>query len=102
MKNFLLKLICISMPIIGCYIGYYLFNEYHTTLWYPIVTFFIGLSFALIFIIIGNWCHNITIGTYKRRLEKESINSSESSSKVKVLESKIEVLEKALENALKK
>ena len=45
---------------------------------------------------------NDRINTYKRELEKESITSSENSSKVKVLESKIEVLEKALENALKK
>ena len=44
----------------------------------------------------------MTINTYKRKLEKESVTSEESSAKVKVLESKIEVLEKALENALKK
>ena len=45
---------------------------------------------------------NDRINSYKRELEKESISSSESDAKVKVLESKIEVLEKALENALKK
>ena len=45
---------------------------------------------------------NDKITSYKRELEKESINADESSAKVKVLESKIEVLEKALENALKK
>ena len=45
---------------------------------------------------------NDRINSYKRELEKESINSTESSSRVKVLEAKIEVLEKALENALKK
>ncbi len=39
---------------------------------------------------------------YKRELEKSSINSDESDSKVKVLESKIEVLEKALKDALNK
>lgn len=39
---------------------------------------------------------------YKRELEKESIGSTESSSKIKVLESKIQVLEKALDEALKK
>ena len=37
---------------------------------------------------------------YKRELEKNSISSDESDSKVKVLESKIEVLEKALKNAI--
>ena len=44
---------------------------------------------------------NDKINSYKRELEKESIASSENSSRVKVLESKIEVLEKALETALK-
>lgn len=44
---------------------------------------------------------NTKLNSYKRELEKEAISSSENSSKVKVLESKIEVLEKALENALK-
>ena len=44
---------------------------------------------------------NDTLNTYKRELEKESVVSGENSSRVKVLESKIEVLEKALENALK-
>ena len=44
---------------------------------------------------------NTKLNSYKRELEKEAISSSENSSRVKVLESKIEVLEKALENALK-
>lgn len=39
---------------------------------------------------------------YKRELEKNSVSSDESDSKVKVLESKIEVLEKALKDALNK
>lgn len=39
---------------------------------------------------------------YKRELEKSSITSDESDSRVKVLESKIEVLEKALKDALNK
>ena len=45
---------------------------------------------------------NKKIDSYKRELEKESISSDESMAKVKVLESKIEVLEKALQNALQK
>ena len=44
---------------------------------------------------------NSKLNSYKRELEKEAISSSENSSRVKVLESKIEVLAKALENALK-
>ena len=41
-------------------------------------------------------------GAYERRLEKTSVSIEESSAKVKVLENKIQVLEKALEDALKK
>ncbi len=41
-------------------------------------------------------------GAYERRLEKTSVSNEESSAKVKVLENKIQVLEKALEDALKK
>ena len=39
---------------------------------------------------------------YKRQLEKTSVSSTENSSRVEVLEAKIKVLEKALEDALKK
>ncbi|MBE7703388.1 MAG: hypothetical protein E7Z89_04975 [Cyanobacteria bacterium SIG28] len=45
---------------------------------------------------------NDRITSYQRQLEKEAISSDENSAKVKVLEQKIEVLEKALENALNK
>lgn len=66
------------------------------------MTFVMGLSLALLFseFIINKI--NTTLSAYKRELEKESIDSTESSSKIKVLESKIAVLEKALEDALKK
>lgn len=40
------------------------------------------------------------IKAYQRQLEKESISSDDNSARVKVLEQKIEVLEKALESAL--
>ncbi len=43
-----------------------------------------------------------SLKVYKRELEKESISSTEASSQIKVLESKIEVLEKALQQALNK
>ena len=39
---------------------------------------------------------------YKRKLEKTSVNADSSDSRVAVLESKIEVLEKALQSALEK
>lgn len=39
---------------------------------------------------------------YQRKLEKTSVQSSEDTSKVEVLEAKIQVLEKALQSALEK
>ena len=41
-------------------------------------------------------------GAYERRLEKTAVSNDESNARVKVLENKIQVLEKALEDALKK
>lgn len=64
--------------------------------------FISGLLFGIFLMSIKLNVKNNKINSYKRELEKESITSSESTARVKVLESKIEVLEKALENALKK
>ena len=67
-----------------------------------ILAFFAGLILdSIIFIIIINK-KNQSLNAYKRQLEKGSVISDESSARVKVLEAKIEVLEKALENALNK
>lgn len=66
------------------------------------LVFFCGFLFGVFLMNLKLNVKNDRINTYKRELEKEAITSSENSSKVKVLESKIEVLEKALENALKK
>ena len=60
--------------------------------------FLLGILLMNIFVIVKNKKINI----YQRKLEKESISSDENLAKVKVLESKIQVLEKALENALNK
>ena len=64
--------------------------------------FLCGLTFGIFIMNIKINVKNKKINGYKRELEKESISSDENAAKVKVLESKIEVLEKALENALKK
>jgi len=60
--------------------------------------FIIGILFTLSYVL----DFSRKLKAYKRELEKSSINSDESDSKVKVLESKIEVLEKALKDALNK
>lgn len=62
--------------------------------------FFAGTLFGIVIMSFCLKSKNNYINSYKRELEKESIESTESSAKVKVLEQKIAVLEKALENAL--
>ena len=64
------------------------------------IFFILGLLLGILLMNIFVNVKNKKINSYKRQLEKESISSDESEAKVKVLESKIQVLEKALENAL--
>lgn len=65
-------------------------------------SFMSGALFGIFLMNIIVFSKNKKINSYARELEKESVISTESASRVKVLEAKIEVLEKALENALKK
>ena len=65
------------------------------------ITFILGIILGLLLMNIFVIVKNKKINAYKRQLEKESVSSDENAAKVKVLESKIQVLEKALENALK-
>ena len=66
------------------------------------ITFTFGFATSAI---IFNYINAKTTGSlniYKRELEKTSIDNTETNSKVKTLEAKIEVLEKALKKALEK
>jgi uncharacterized membrane protein YgaE (UPF0421/DUF939 family) len=65
-----------------------------------LITFFIGIFVGIFLMNIVVLVKNKKIGHYKRQLEKEALSSDENAAKVKVLESKIKVLEKALENSL--
>ena len=62
--------------------------------------FFAGKVFTTIIMFLMIYSKNQKISAYKRQVEKESVLSDESSARVRVLEQKIEVLEKALDNAL--
>jgi len=95
MKNLLLALIVVASGVAAWY-SYVNFNGE------PIFAaeFVCGLVFGIFIMNIFMNIKNRKLNKYKRALEKECVESSENSSKVKVLESKIQVLEKALENAL--
>ncbi|MDR1327676.1 MAG: hypothetical protein LBJ74_04640 [Heliobacteriaceae bacterium] len=65
---------------------------------YYIIAFLVGLGLGLIFY----FREKSKLSAYKRELEKTSVAASSGSSKVGVLEAKIQVLEKALQDALSK
>ena len=65
-----------------------------------VIAFLAGMTFDYFIMIFIMFAKNKKIGAYQRQLEKESVSSDENAAKVKVLEAKIQVLEKALENAL--
>lgn len=98
MKKIIFQLLLATGTIYGAIYSYMQFDAQ------PIfaVEFLCGLVLGIL--LMGIWVNvkNSKINKYKRALEKEAVSSSENSSKVKVLESKIEVLEKALEDALSK
>ena len=97
MKN--IFLIILSILTIVCAAYTFLNQTGHI----PMITMFLsGFALAIFLMTLKIYVKNKKLNSYKRELEKEAIASTESSSRVKVLESKIEVLEKALENALKK
>ena len=98
MKRLLLSFVLMILAIAAGYVSYKYLNGK-----YEILGVFLSGIFTGIFIMtLSLNSKNDKIKTYKRELEKEAISSDESIAKVKVLESKIQVLEKALENALNK
>ncbi len=69
---------------------------------YTLIIFFLGI-FSVIFFFAPLYCSlKEKFNAYKRELEKGSISNSNGEAKIKVLENKITVLEKALDDALKK
>ena len=98
MVNILTNLVLLAITFASVFVSYT-----YCTGCFQLVGFFLGGLFLGCFLMNLKLNVNKTkINSYKRELEKESISSTESEAKVKVLEAKIEVLEKALENALKK
>lgn len=62
---------------------------------------FIGITCGLLFMLQFVQKKGESLKAYERRLEKTSVSNDSSNAKIKVLESKIQVLEKALDDALK-
>jgi len=67
-----------------------------------VLNLFTGIFAGMLLIIPAYKKADNKLKEYQRKLEKTSVQSSEDSSKVSVLQAKIEVLEKALKSALDK
>ena len=98
MKNFSYAVLLLLFSLI---IGGYSYLQLSGK-WTLVGIFVSGIAFGIFLMFLKLNVKNEKISSYKRELERESISSDESSARVKVLESKIQVLEKALENALKR
>lgn len=109
MKKYLSSIVWLILAVAAGYLAYRTFTQITPQLQSAkiladeiVFAFVSGFAIAAM---IYNFMYKGTsesLDMYKRELEKKSIGKEETSSKVKVLESKIEVLEKALEDALKK
>lgn len=94
------KLILLFLILVSIVLAFYLYMSLTGNI-AKVLEFIVGAIFGILLMNIMILSKNKKISSYARELEKESIASTENSSKVKVLEAKIEVLEKALQNALK-
>lgn len=90
----LYRLIAIILLAVSGYYAYIFHSEYMVAA--TVVGFLAGFFFMYSFIRLLKK----QIKSYKREVERKDIVENESSSRVEVLESKIEVLEKALKSAL--
>lgn len=107
MKDFIKYTFLTLIFVASLYFGYTLYLSLKLTpsseeIKFACLTFVSGFTFAILISELTISKLQKVITTYQRELEKESIGGVESSSKVKVLESKIAVLEKALDDALNK
>ena len=98
MKNVMINIFLLVIAIVD---GLYAYTKLEGH-WAMCFMFISGLLVGMFLMNLKLFVKNDKINSYKRELEKESISSEENSAKVKVLENKIKVLEKALENALHK
>lgn len=97
MKNTFFNII---LFVLACITGYYSYIYINNHLYQLCGIFLSGFFFGLFLMNLKLNIKNDKLKLIKRKLEIESISGDEATSKIKVLESKIEVLEKALDNAL--
>ena len=101
---FMMSLISILVVL-----GYFLYSMYpqlgdvsQMSIIYGVMLIHLGAVVGIFVAVTFCKKYMVNAKAYKRELEKESIAGDEASAQIKVLKSKIEVLEKALEQALNK
>ena len=100
MLNFkrIINIFCILTMFILSYLTYTTFNSFK---YLSLILFVYGIITGILLMTLVLSAKTSKLNIYKRELEKESVKTDENNSKVKVLEAKIKVLEKALDNAIK-
>jgi len=100
MKIFLTLIQILALALVAFW-GWYYYQNGTAHIAYGAAECFTGVIWGIA-LVAGNLKNQAgKISAVERKMEKDSISSTESQAKVKVLEAKIQTLEKALENALK-
>ena len=97
MKNILLNLLLLIISLFA-----FVFSKSVTGIYNLVFIYISGMFLGCFLMRFSLNVKDDKLKSFKKELEKESLSNEEAISRVKILESKIEVLEKALENALKR
>lgn len=100
MKAFLTLIQIISAALVAFW-GWYYYKNGIANIAYGAAECFTGVIWGIALVSGSLKNQSGKISAIERKQEKDAITSTESQAKVKVLEAKIQTLEKALENALK-
>lgn len=96
-----LTLIQILALALGAFWGWYYYQNGTANILFGAAECFTGVVWGIALVANNLKSQAGKISAIERKQEKDAISSTESQAKVKVLEAKIQTLEKALENALK-
>lgn len=96
-----LTLIQLLAAVLVAFWGWYYYQNGTAHLLYGAAACFTGVVWGIALVANNLKSQAGKISAIERKQEKDAISSTESQAKVKVLEAKIQALEKALENALK-
>lgn len=100
MKIFLTLIQVFALALVGFW-GWYYYQNGTAHIAYGAAECFTGVIWGIAIVANSLKKQAGKISAIERKGEKDAISSTESQAKVKVLEAKIQTLEKALENALK-